>query len=83
MWDYAYSGRFNFEQISDLTGGELRDRDDQLRTLGGNAGLFGESLAELGRRVVTTQDEQIVEGGYGAAMAGGIDALVQTMKEVD
>ena len=63
MMDDADPGWFDVQQLFHLPCGEGRDRDDQVGTLGGGAGLRGEALAEIGSRVVARHHEQIVEGG--------------------
>ncbi len=69
------------EVLLDLLGGELGDGDDGVAVFGGLAGLLGEARAEFGGRVVAGHDEQIVEGGDGAA-SGGVDALVEGVEQV-
>ena len=66
---------------STCVGGELGDGDDGVAVFGGLAGLFGEARAEVGGGVVSGHDEQIVEGGDGAARRG-VDALVEGVEQV-
>ncbi len=50
---------------------------------GGVAGLSGEACAELRRGVFAGEDEEIVEGGDGAAQRNVRQPLVQAVKEVE
>jgi len=82
MVDHADSGRVDFEQLFYLTGSEARDRNDQMGALGCLPCLRGKALAKLGRRVIAAQHKKIVEGCYGAAVARGVDPLVQAVKKI-
>ena len=52
------------QAVRSLASGEGRDGDDQVGRGGGVPRLFGEAGAELGRRILTRHDEQVVEGGH-------------------
>jgi hypothetical protein len=81
MVDDAYPRWFDTQQVFHLAGGEGRDRDDQIGSLGGVASLGGEALPKLGSGIVARDYEQIVKGGDASGVAGGSEALIQPMEE--
>ncbi len=80
--DHSDPRRFDVQQLLHLARGEGRDRNDQVGALGGGAGLRGEALAEIGSRIIARDYEQIVEGGDTAAVRGGAQTLVQSVKKI-
>ena len=78
----ADPGWFDVQQLFHLARGERGDRDDQVGTLGGGAGLRGEACPEIGSGVVTRNHEQVVKSAYAAPVTGGAETLVQSMKKV-
>ncbi len=82
MGDHSDSRWVHFQKVLQLPGSEVRDRDDEIRSLGSRSGLGSESGAELGGGIVAAEYEQIVEGGNCAAVVNRFDALVQAMEEI-
>ena len=80
--DYANTIRRHAQQVSDLSGGETGDGNDEIAPGCGVARLRRETRPELGRRVVAAHDEQIVECGNRLFQPSGGQALVEPVKQI-
>src|SRR5262245_44909495 len=79
--DDADARSLHAEQLLDLRGGELGDRDDAVRISRGATGLFSKAPPEFRCRIISGEHEQIVERGDGAPQSSGGEPLVEPMKD--
>src|SRR5947208_3889292 len=70
------------QQLLDLAGRELRDRDDEIGFGRGVARLVGETAPEIRSRVLAGEHEQIMKRRDLATEPDGRQPLIQSMEEV-